>query len=132
MSRNNVILTVITLFCVTLSGALFYQGLKGELGRVNGKWQMAGVPDQKVDQVLGEQKSEASNSAGQNLPGDRAKVVKVVDGDTIEVALNGVNSKVRYVGVDTPETVDPRRPVQCFGKEASDENKRLLTDKTVI
>lgn len=56
-------------------------------------------------------------------------VSKVTDGDTIELS-NG--QKVRFVGIDTPETVDPRRPVGCFGKEASSENKKLLEGKEVI
>lgn len=63
---------------------------------------------------------------------DRAKVVKVIDGDTIEVLMNGQNLKIRYIGIDTPETVDPRRGVQCFGKQASDENKQLVEDKEVF
>ncbi len=57
-----------------------------------------------------------------------AKVSRVVDGDTIELD-NG--QKVRYIGIDTPETVDPRKPVQCFGKEASKKNKELVEGKTV-
>lgn len=63
---------------------------------------------------------------------ERAKVVKVIDGDTIEVLMNGQNLKIRYIGVDTPETVDPRRGVQCFGKQASDENKQLVEGKEVF
>ncbi len=48
------------------------------------------------------------------------KVLRVVDGDTIEVEKYG---KVRYIGMDTPETVKPNTPVQPFGPEASAENK---------
>lgn len=55
-------------------------------------------------------------------------VNRVVDGDTI-VLESG--EKVRYIGIDTPETVDPRRPVACFGKEASNENKKLVEGKIV-
>lgn len=55
-------------------------------------------------------------------------VVRVIDGDTIE--LEG-GQRVRYIGIDTPETVDPRKPVQCFGKEASDYNKQLVEGKRV-
>jgi len=61
-----------------------------------------------------------------------ARVIRVVDGDTIEVNLKGQLKKLRYVGINTPETVDPRRPVQCFGHEASDKNKSLVNGKTVI
>jgi micrococcal nuclease len=46
-------------------------------------------------------------------------VLRVIDGDTIEVNSNGVSEKVRLIGVNTPETVDPRRKVECFGIEAS-------------
>jgi micrococcal nuclease len=55
-------------------------------------------------------------------------VSRVIDGDTIE--LVGGN-KVRYIGIDTPETLDPRKPVQCFGKEASVKNKELVEGKMV-
>lgn len=56
-------------------------------------------------------------------------VTKVIDGDTIEIETG---EKVRYIGVDTPETVDPRRPVGCFGKEASNKNKELVEGKRII
>lgn len=56
------------------------------------------------------------------------KVSRVIDGDTIEL-VGG--EKVRYLGIDTPETVDPRKPVQCFGREASKKNKELVEGKTV-
>jgi micrococcal nuclease len=55
-----------------------------------------------------------------------ATVVRVVDGDTIEVEIEGETYKVRYIGIDTPETVDPRRPVGCFGAEASAANRALV------
>ncbi|MDD5222454.1 MAG: thermonuclease family protein [bacterium] len=58
-------------------------------------------------------------------------VFRVVDGDTIVVNYQGQKEKVRLIGVDTPETVDPRRPVQYFGKEASNFTKRMLTGKQV-
>lgn len=64
-------------------------------------------------------------------PGVQAQVDRVVDGDTIEVILNGQKKKVRFIGINTPETVDPRKAVQCFGKEASNYPKQLLTNKTV-
>jgi micrococcal nuclease len=59
---------------------------------------------------------------------EEAVVASAVDGDTIKLT-NG--KTLRYIGVDTPETVDPRRAVGCFGKEASDYNKLLTTGKTV-
>ena len=59
------------------------------------------------------------------------KVVKVVDGDTISVNINGVNTSVRMIGIDTPETVDPRKTVQCFGQEASNKAKSILSNQMV-
>lgn len=73
----------------------------------------------------------ATSSAALKVASNQKKflVSKVTDGDTIELS-NG--QKVRFVGIDTPETVDPRRPVGCFGKQASLENKKLLEGKEVI
>ncbi|MEK7524235.1 MAG: thermonuclease family protein [Patescibacteria group bacterium] len=59
------------------------------------------------------------------------KVTRVIDGDTIEVKIGAKKEKVRLIGIDTPETVDPRKPVQCFGKEASDKAKELMQGKKV-
>jgi micrococcal nuclease len=56
----------------------------------------------------------------------RAQVVRAVDGDTIEVRIDGELEDVRYIGVDTPETVKPGTPVQCFGHRASDFDRRLV------
>jgi micrococcal nuclease len=61
----------------------------------------------------------------------RAEVVDVVDGDTIEVSLDGRLEDVRYIGVDTPESVTPGEPVECFGRAASRENERLVGGETV-
>lgn len=61
----------------------------------------------------------------------QVNVVRVVDGDTITVNYNGVNTSVRLIGVDTPETVDPRKPVQCYGVEASNYTKSQLNKQTV-
>lgn len=60
-----------------------------------------------------------------------AEVVRVIDGDTIEVKIGRETRRVRYIGIDTPETVDPRRPVGCFGREASQRNRELVDGKTV-
>ncbi len=58
--------------------------------------------------------------------GEMAELVKVVDGDTIEVSIDGVKKKVRMIGINAPESVDPRRKVECFGKEASNYLKSIL------
>jgi micrococcal nuclease len=58
-------------------------------------------------------------------------VTDVVDGDTVKININGTIETLRLIGLDTPETVDPRKEVQCFGKEASNKGKELLTGKKV-
>lgn len=62
-----------------------------------------------------------------------ALVVRTVDGDTIEVIEDGKVEKqtVRLLGINTPESVDPRRPVECFGKEASKRAKELIEGKRI-
>ncbi|HYF45430.1 MAG TPA: thermonuclease family protein [Acidimicrobiales bacterium] len=66
--------------------------------------------------------------------GDRglAVVDHVVDGDTVVVDLNGRSETLRLIGVDTPETVDPDTPPECFGPEASDRTKALLPPGTEV
>lgn len=60
------------------------------------------------------------------------EVVNVVDGDTIEVDYGDGNvKKLRYIGIDTPESVDPRKPIQCFSKEAAFRNRELVLGKKV-
>jgi len=60
-----------------------------------------------------------------------AQVVAVVAGDTLDVRFDGRIERVRLIGLNTPESVDPRRPVQCFGVEASAYTKSLALDQTV-
>lgn len=60
------------------------------------------------------------------------KVLRIVDGDTIVVDVRGNKETVRLLGIDTPETVDPRKPVQCFGKAASAKMKSFVQGKSVI
>ncbi len=60
-----------------------------------------------------------------------AEVVRVVDGDTIVVRFGGREERVRYIGVDTPESVRPGTPVQCFAERASAFNAQLVEGKTV-
>lgn len=58
-------------------------------------------------------------------------VTSVVDGDTLKINMNGTVETLRLIGIDTPETVDPRKPVQCFGTEASNRAKTLLSGQKV-
>lgn len=60
-----------------------------------------------------------------------AQVMKVVDGDTIRVLIDNKEDTVRLIGIDSPEVLDDQKPVQCFGKEASDRAKKVLTGKKI-
>ena len=73
----------------------------------------------------------ASSSSLVETIGNLYEVVKVVDGDTIHVKLGEKKQTVRMIGVDTPEVVDPRRPVACFGEKASQKTNELLLNKKV-
>ncbi|HEY9583831.1 MAG TPA: thermonuclease family protein [Candidatus Paceibacterota bacterium] len=64
-------------------------------------------------------------------PKEEYKVYKILDGDTFQIKVKKDIVTVRMLGVDTPETVDPRKTVQCFGKEASDKTKEILNGKSV-
>ncbi len=61
----------------------------------------------------------------------QAFITRVVDGDTVEARVGGRVEDVRYIGVDTPETVKPGTPVQCFGPRASAFNHRLVEHRRV-
>src|SRR5919107_36130 len=63
--------------------------------------------------------------------GTTARVARVVDGDTIRVELPSGEEAVRYIGIDTPESVKPGAPVECFAKRASAFNERLVAGERV-
>jgi micrococcal nuclease len=76
--------------------------------------------------ATGQPASRTLSSAGETAP-----VVDVVDGDTIKATVNGRTETIRLIGLDTPETKDPRGPVQCYGPEATARAHQLLDGKTV-
>lgn len=117
---QNTKLLIVACFLIIFSGLSFlWFGLKPHSGSVPFP---SVTPFIRVSPI-------ATSPAIYGIEGERALVTKVVDGDTIELQ-NG--KTVRLIGIDTPETVDPRRPVGCFGKEASNETKSLLSGKEVI
>lgn len=72
--------------------------------------------------------AQSPQSTSQDLGSQTAMVIAVIDGDTIEIEGG---QRIRYIGINTPETVDPRKPVECFGREASNKNKELVAGKSV-
>lgn len=59
---------------------------------------------------------------------EQTKVTEIIDGDTIKISTG---EKVRFIGIDTPETKDPRKPVECFGKEASEHLLSKIDQKDI-
>lgn len=62
----------------------------------------------------------------QTIPTGTYHVTEFVDGDTIRVDMNGKIETIRMIGMDTPETHDPRKPVECFGQAAAAHTKELI------
>ncbi len=95
-------------------------------------------PTEKVPQTLVQNSlaptQEATTSAEKQVGvvvEEIGQVTRVVDGDTLEVLVGGQAMKIRVIGINTPETVDPRKSVECFGQQASSEAKRLLENQQV-
>ncbi len=75
----------------------------------------------------------ASPTPGGGPPADGNGVVThVVDGDTLDVRFGGTEERIRLIGVDTPESVAPNRPVQCYGAEASSYLASLVPEGTAV
>src|SRR5690348_12332240 len=87
------------------------------------------VESASVSLAVTPQQDVLDNSTTATTPegAETYRVVKVVDGDTLDVDMDGTTTPLRIIGIDTPETVDPGKPVQCFGREASNKAKELLT-----
>lgn len=126
MYQNTKLLVSASLFIIITGFGLLWFGLEPAI-----KPAFSPVADPVAEElpVVNLSDKPATSSAVIGIKGERAWVSKVVDGDTIEISTG---KAVRFVGIDTPETVDPRRPVGCFGKEASNETKSLLSGKEVI
>ncbi|MCK4892255.1 MAG: thermonuclease family protein [Candidatus Pacebacteria bacterium] len=76
-------------------------------------------------------KTEFDNSNLDKTQNKLYKIIKVIDGDTVVVMIGGKNETIRLIGINTPEIVDPRRPVECFGREASKKVKEALINKRI-
>ena len=59
-------------------------------------------------------------------------IVRPIDGDTVVVRIDGADEHVRLIGIDTPESVAPDRPVECFGPEAKERMAELLPAGTAV
>lgn len=121
------LLGLIILVSISLGSFLIWQGLN--LDQKAEEQKVLGSLTERPTILASTSPSPITSLNSQN---PSAEVIKVIDGDTFEARIDGQNYKVRLIGIDTPETVDPRRPVGCFGKKASAETKRLIEGKEVI
>jgi micrococcal nuclease len=93
-----------------------------------GRWRLLGLTLALV--ACSDGTSAATTSTGALTA--NATVVYVTDGDTVGVEIDGVEERVRLIGIDTPETKKPDTPVQCFGPEATAFTKSLLPKGTAL
>lgn len=120
-------LLIICAILFLISGVVFWRGFASvDSNPINVSEEVVEEGSASADLTADVKSMQSPNS------GEIARVTKVVDGDTIEIESGGQQYKVRLIGVDTPETVDPRRPVGCFGKEASNESHRLMDNQSVV
>lgn len=123
--KNPKILTFITFLVLVIGLSILSPAAFNQLSEVV-------VQNEKAEKLIEKPQEAGQSGVIQGIQGEQAVVTKVVDGDTIYVNMNNQEYTVRFVGIDTPETKDPRRPVGCFGKEASAATKDLLDGQTVI
>ena len=74
----------------------------------------------------------SNSSSPPNGQPDLVKIADVIDGDTVDIDINGRTERVRLIGVDTPETKHPTKPIECFGPEASAYMTQLLPKGTAV
>lgn len=107
---------------------------KRELQKTNSVVSTVEKPKVEENKEEAKEKAEEKESTVNNDDTsifETAKVVSITDGDTIVVDINGKTEKLRFIGIDTPEIHHPNKPVQHFGKEASDYTTKQLTNKTI-
>lgn len=107
---------------------------KRELQKTNSVVSTVEKPKVEENKEEAKEKAEEKESTVNNDDTsifETAKVISITDGDTIVVDINGKTEKLRFIGIDTPETHHPSKPVQYFGKEASDYTTKQLTNKTI-
>lgn len=125
----NLIIGVIVIVFSLL--AVFFSNQNSSLIGVDSRGSLSPTVEVKGESVVLE--ITPSITPGESLPNKTLyRVLKVIDGDTIDVALDGKSERLRLIGINTPETVDPRKEVECFGHEASDKAKEILKDQFVV
>jgi micrococcal nuclease len=97
-------------------------------------------PTETLNPTYTPTKANIQNTTSPDMPAcvspnkisQEAIVTKVIDGDTVDVSIDGEPFTVRYIGIDTPETKHPEKPVEAYGPEATEKNKELVEGKKVV
>ena len=105
--------------------------VRGFLGCITLAASFATACDSDAKPDLGPDNGEETPPSYISPKPSNAKVLRVIDGDTIEVQIDGKSHSVRYIGIDTPETRHPSKEVEFLGPEASARNRALVEDKIV-
>ena len=122
MKKHDLKFLIPSVVAVILAALLLITLIKNPESKITGGQQVRQTPA-----VIAE-KTAAPTTGPENENLQQEKVTRVIDGDTIELETG---QKVRYIGINTPETVDPRKPAECFGRESSEKNKELVEGKIV-
>lgn len=124
--QTNKIPLAIVITGLLIAGSIYFSNSSSNNFSSSNKTEFQNYQNQEI-------KNPTIKSAANSAPIQNGlhKVVKVIDGDTIAVEIDGKTETIRLIGINTPETVDPRKPVECFGVEASDKAKEILTGKSV-
>jgi micrococcal nuclease len=124
MNSNKIIKII-----VVLSIAIILQSCSSNVNQPKPTINETPSATQPVSNVTAEPMKNLENNTNKKLID--AKIVKVVDGDTMDILINNKKETVRLLLVDTPETVHPTKPVEPFGPEASKFAKETLTGKDI-
>lgn len=89
-------------------------------------------PDLAIDKQINLKEIRQILGVYDEVSQENQTVTDIVDGDTLKININGKIETVRLLSIDTPETKDPRKPVECFGREAANKLKELTLGKTVL
>jgi len=130
-------LAIVLLLFLIVGGCLLYAANRPALPmpQKNDTPQVEGVssdqPSVTDEEIVPQADTPEPEAPAADIPMVTYEVTTAVDGDTIKASVDGKTETIRLIGVDTPETKDPRKKVQCFGAQASEFTKKSLLGKRV-
>jgi micrococcal nuclease len=131
MHRTLLIVLVITVLLIVIGGLVITRAPTPTVSLPPSSSQPPPAAAMIQAEAVDEMVNDSASLPEVTLGGEQYLVLGVVDGDTIDVQINGDSRRVRYIGVNAPETVHPTRGVECFGAEASAYNRALVSGQSV-